>query len=120
MAFCLGFNPAYVFFFLNVFSLQAENHPTSPKIPPGRRVIFQGSFISYESALSKTFNPLDDGGAPPQRKEFLECSYDEAKRGGLGRGVGLKLVCSWLAGFLVFFFFKYFLILGRVEGCGRT
>ena len=37
----------------------------------------QGSFISYESALSKTFSPLDDGTAPPARKDFQDAFYDE-------------------------------------------
>ena len=39
----------------------------------------QGSFISYESALSKTFSPLDDGTAPPARKEFQDAFYDEER-----------------------------------------
>ena len=40
----------------------------------------EGSFISYESALSKTFSPLDDGTAPPARKEFQDAFYDEDTR----------------------------------------
>ncbi|CAL1126618.1 unnamed protein product [Cladocopium goreaui] len=40
----------------------------------------EGSFISYESAMSKSFSPLDDGSQPPQRKEFLDASFDQEKR----------------------------------------
>ena len=45
----------------------------------GLRLWRQGSFISYESALSKTFSPLDDGTAPPARKEFQDAFYDEER-----------------------------------------
>lgn len=40
----------------------------------------QGSFISYESAMSKTFSPLDDGKMPPQRKEFQDASFDQERQ----------------------------------------
>ena len=37
-------------------------------------------YISYESALSKTFPELDDGSQPPPKKLFQEASYDPRTR----------------------------------------
>ncbi|CAJ1346665.1 unnamed protein product [Effrenium voratum] len=37
----------------------------------------QGSYISYESALSTAFSPLDDGSQPPATKAFENTSFDK-------------------------------------------